>query len=600
MSDEKNYSEYDQSYSKYPQTRSSTRPVIRGTTAMISSCHYLATQVGMRILDKGGNAVDAGVAAGICLSVVQPEHVIFAGVAPIMIYLAKTNEIKTISGLGPWPKTASVDYFIENFKGEIPAGIQRSVVPAAPDAWIQALQLYGTMSFEEVTRDAIYLAEQGFPTSKELSNSVKEKIESYRRWRSTADVFLPKGRPPEPGEIFIQRDLAETIKKMVRAEQKRKSSGRDEALRAARDEFYKGEIAEVILDYYEKNGGLLRRDDFESFKCKIEEPLKTTYKDYEIYSCGPWCQGPVLLQVLNILEGVDFKSMGHNSPEYIHLIAEALKLIYSDREKYYGDPDFVNVPIVGLLSKKYAQTRRSLIHKDKAWTEIPPPGDPWEWQGSKKRQSVRGDLVSSVSQAKVRKSADRDTSYLCVVDQYGNAFSATPSDGDPATPIIPPTGLAVSPRGSQSRVDQNHPSSIQGGKRPRLTPNPSMVLRKGKLFMPFGTPGGDRQCQAMLQFFLNIVEFEMNPQEAVEAPRFATLNFPNSFFPHDYHPGMLRVEKRVQDSVINQLKEKGHKVEFWPDWAIRAGVICAVVVDSVNGILLGAADPRGEAYAMGW
>jgi gamma-glutamyltranspeptidase/glutathione hydrolase len=502
--------------------------------------------------------------------------------------------------LGPWPGAASVDYFIENFKGEIPEGIQRTVVPAAPDAWIQALRSYGTMSFEEVTQDAIYLAEHGFPMHQFMSDNLEENIAGYEGWPSSAEIYLPTGRPPEPGEIFVQKDLAETIKKMVRAERKRKSSGRDEGLKAAREEFYEGEIAEAILDFHQKNDGLLRREDFEDFHVKIEKPLKTTYKEYEVYSCGPWCQGPVLLQILNVVEGFDLKALGHNSPEYIHLIAAGLDLVFSDREAFYGDPDFVDVPMVGLLSKKYAKERRGLIEKDKAWDEMPPPGDPWKWQVSERKQSGRANQRQPHSSAKAGKGDHCDTSYVCVVDKYGNTFSATPSDRFDTTPIIPGTGLAVSSRGSASWVDHNHPSSIQGGKRPRLTPNPSMVFKKGKLFMPFGSPGGDVQCQAMLQVFLNVVEFQMDPQEAVEAPRFATYNFPGTFFPHDYHPGLLRVERRVEDSTFSQLKEKGHTVEWWPEWAWKAGGVCAIVVDPVTGVLLGAADPRRESQALGW
>lgn len=585
----------------FEQTRSSHRPVIRGRTGMVVSGHHLVTQAGVRILEKGGNAIDAGVAAGICLAVLQSDMVNFAGVAPIIIYLADSNEVKTVSGLGWWPKAASVDYFMENFGGEIPEGIERTVVPAAPDAWIQALRVYGTMSFEEVTRDAISWAEYGFPMHQFMSNIVKEKVEGYRRWPSSAEIYLPQGRPPEPGEIFVQRDLAETMRKMVRAERKRTFAGRDEALRAARDEFYRGEIAEAILDYHEKNDGLLRRDDMESYQSEIEQPLKTTYRDYEIYSCGPWCQGPVLLQVLNLVEGFDLAALGHNSPGYIHLISEALNLVYSDRERFYGDPDFIDVPIAGLLSKKYAEARGGQIDPNKAWGEMPPPGEPGKWQGSKGKHSGRahqGRPAPSAQHGKGDQSLD--TSYVCVVDKYGNAFSATPSDFSFTTPIVPPTGLAVSSRGAQSWVDHNHPSSIQAGKRPRLTPNPSMVFRKGKLFMPFGTPGGDVQCQAMLQVFLNIVEFGMDPQEAVEAPRFATFSFPNSFFPHAYHPGQLSIEKRIDDSAFEQLTDKGHRAEWWPEWAWKAGAVCAIVLDSVNGILLGAADPRRESHALGW
>jgi len=585
--------------SEFAQLRSTMRPVMRGTTAMVSSGHHLATQAGIRILERGGNAIDAGVAAGICLGVLQSDMVNFAGVAPIMIYMANTGEMKTISGLGTWPKAASVDYFIQNFDGKLPEDIQRSVVPAAPDAWIQALKLYGTMSYEEVTKDAIYWAENGFPTHDFLSCIIKEEADNYRRWTSSAEIYLPDGRHPEPGEIFVQSDLAETIKKMVRAEQKRKFSGRDEALQAARDEFYKGEIAEAILDYHQKNGGLLQREDLENFQSQIETPLQTTYRgEYEIYSCRPWCQGPALLQALNIVEGFDLKSLGHNSPEYIHIVSEALKLVYADRERYYGDPDFVDVPIEGLLSKKFADARRTLIDADKAWTDIPPAGDPRECRAI---QSGDSNQQPSDAASGPGKHEALDTSYVCVVDKYGNAFSATPSDVSNTTPVIPPTGLVVSGRGSQSWIDHNHPSSIQGGKRPRLTPNPAIVFRNGKLFMPFGTPGGDVQCQSMLQVFLNIAEFDMDPQEAIEAPRFVAYHFANSFYPHTLFKGILKVENRVDDAACDKLGEKGHNVQKWPvDWAWKAGGVCAIVVDSANGILLGGADPRRESQALGW
>ena len=592
----------DQFSTMSEQARFSHRPLIRGTTEMVVSGHHLATQAGIRILERGGNAIDAGVAAGICLGILQSDMVNFAGVAPIMIYLANSREIRTISGLGCWPKAASVRYFKERFDGEIPLGIHRTVVPGAPDAWVKALQLYGTMSLEEVTRDAISLAEYGFPMYPFLSNNLKAEVSSYMKWPSSTEIYLPRGRPPEPGEIFVQKDLAETIKKMVRAEQKRRFSGRNEGLQSARDEFYRGEIAEAIVDFQKKNDGLLQREDLETFESKVEIPLKTTYKEYEIFSCGPWCQGPVLLQVLNLLEGFDLQAVRHNSADYIHLVSEALKIAFSDREKFYGDPEFVDVPIGGLLSKDYAERRRSLVNNDKAWKEMPPPGDPVEkWQIEGKKPSTGNRKEGASASAKPgRDEGSWGTSYVCVVDRYGNAFSATPSDVSNTTPITPQTGLAVSSRGSQSWVDENHASSIQGGKRPRLTPNPSMVLRKGTLFMPFGTPGGDVQCQAMLQVLLNIIEFHMDPQVAVEVPRFSTFNFPNSFYPHEYLKGLLKVEKRMEDKTFHQLREKGHKIEWWPEWDWKAGAVCAIVLDPVNGILLGAADPRRESYALGW
>jgi gamma-glutamyltranspeptidase/glutathione hydrolase len=300
--------------------------------------------------------------------------------------------------------------------------------------------------------------------------------------------------------------------------------------------------------------------------------------------------------MLNILEGCDIAALGHNSPEYIHLVAEAAKLAFADREAFYGDPDVIEFPAEGLLSKEYAAARRTLIDRDTAWPEMPPAGDPRKGSGLAAERARKAAPAPSVAPRK----PEWDTSYVCVVDRFGNAFSASPSDGGENTPTIPGTGLAVSSRGTQSWVDADHPSSIQPGKRPRLTPSPSMVIKDGRLFMPIGTPGGDVQCQAMLQVFLNMVEFRMDPQQAVEAPRFATFSFPNSFYPHDYHPGLLRVETSVGRPTLSRLGEKGHRIEEWPEWAWRAGGVCCITVDPATGLLTGAADPRRESCAMGW
>lgn len=584
----------------YEQARYSHRPSIKGTTGMVVSGHALASLAGMRILDRDGNAIDAGVAAGICLGVLQSDMVNFAGVAPIMIYSADTRQVKTISGLGPWPRAASVEFFQDHFKGQIPEGIERTVVPGAPDAWIQALRLYGTMSFEQVSRDSISLAKHGFPMHHFMSHILKGKAPSYGRWPTNARIYLPNGRAPEPGEIFIQRDLAGTIQILVEAERRNLISGRDAALQAARDEFYRGRIAESILDFHAQNGGLLHQEDLRDFQVAVEDPLKTTYKEYEIFSCRPWCQGPAFLQALNILEKFDLKALDHNSAEYIHLVTEALKLVFADREKYYGDPGFVDVPIAGLLSKEYAITRRDDLNRAQAWREMPPAGNPWLWQDNAGKAPGANDADPAPTPAKAVGTEHLDTSYVCVVDRRGNIFSATPSDVSYSTPIIPPTGLAVSSRGSQSWVDPGHPSSIQGGKRPRLTPNPCIVFKDGEPVMPIGTPGGDTQCQSMLQVFMNIVEFGMEPQVAVEAPRFATFNFPNSFFPHDYHPGLLKVEGRIHDSALARLKDLGHRIETWADWSWKSGAVCLIHIGSNSDVLIGAADPRRESYALGW
>jgi len=592
----------DKVFSSYEQTRFSMRPAIRGRYGMIVSGHSLASQAGMRILDRGGNAIDAGVAAGICLAVLQPDMVNFAGVAPIMVYSANSGELSTISGLGPWPKAASVDFFLENHQGRLPEGILRTVVPGAPDAWITALEHYGTMRFADVTKDAIELAANGFPMHEFLYNSLVELRQKYLQWPENASIYLPReGMPCFPGEIFYQKDLAATIEKMVAAECSNRFAGRQQALRAARDEFYKGSIAKTIVSYHQQNGGLLTEEDLADFSVAFEKPLQVQYKEYNVYCCGPWCQGPALLQALNLIEGWNLKRIGHNSSHYIHLLTEALKLVFSDRDRYYTDPNFAAVPVRGLLSKGYSAGRRSAVDIHKAWPEMPPAGDPWPFEPTTHDPIGKREGEYRRPEPRPHDGLEHlDTSYVCVVDWYGNCFSATPSDMSYTTAVIPGTGLAVSARGAQSWVDHNHPCSIVGGKRPRLTPNPAMVFKNGKPWMVLGTPGGDTQCQTMLQTFLNIVEFNMDPQLAVEMPRFATFSFPNSFYPHDYHPGLVRIEKRISAEVIGDLEQKGHRVQLWPEWAWKAGGVCAIVIDRENKVLTAGADPRRESYAIGW
>jgi gamma-glutamyltranspeptidase/glutathione hydrolase len=385
---------------------------------------------------------------------------------------------------------------------------------------------------------------------------------------------------------------------MVTAEDTRRFAGRAAALSAAREAFYHGEIADTLARYHETHGGLLTRQDLAEFRVKIEPPVSTRFHGYEVYACGPWCQGPVLPQVLNLLEGIDLASMAHNSAEYIHLLVETLKLVYADRERYYGDPEFVDVPIDGLLSKAYAKERAQKLDLEKAHPEMPPYGNPWTY--SSRHPSAQQTPARSPHAMIDDGPESLDTSYLCVVDRYGNVFSATPSDGSSSAPVIPGLGFVASSRGSQSWADPGHASSIQPWKRPRLTPNPALVLKDGKPFMALGTPGGDVQCQAMLQAFLNIVCFGLDPQQAVEAPRVASASFPNTFEPHAYHPGRLNVETSIPQAVRDDLRRKGHKLHLWPEREWRAGAVSAIVIDTDAGVLKAAADPRRMNYALAW
>jgi gamma-glutamyltranspeptidase/glutathione hydrolase len=568
-----------------------------GTQHAVSTGHYLATQAAMRILDRGGNAVDAGVAAGICLGVLYPDMVSVAGVAPIMIYLAEGQEVTTISGLGRWPHRASAEYFQEHCGGKIPRGILRTVVPAAPDAWITALELYGTMSFGDVAEGAISLCDDGFPAHRFMCEIIADHAKEYAEWESSAAIFLARGRPPQEGEIFYQKDLGRTLRLMVAAEHATRFSGRASALNAARQAFYQGEIADTVVRYHQAHGGLMTHQDLAEFRVKVEPPVSTRYHGYEVYACGPWCQGPVLPQVLNLLEGFDLAAMPHNGSAHLHLLIEALKLVYADRERYYGDPEFVDVPIDGLLSKAYAKERARRIDGEKAHPEMPPYGNPWSFSHRQRSQQTPHRAPGLVADEGPE---SLDTSYVCVVDRFGNVFSATPSDGSSTSPVIPGLGFVASPRGSQSWADAGHASSVQPWKRPRLTPNPALVLKDGKPFMAFGTPGGDVQCQAMLQAFLNIVAFGFDPQQAVEAPRFASSSFPNSFEPHAYHPGRLQIETSIAEGVRADLERKGHKLHLWPEREWRAGAVSAIVLDADSGVLKAAADPRRMNYALAW
>ena len=333
-------------------------------------------------------------------------------------------------------------------------------------------------------------------------------------------------------------------------------------------------------------------EDVRDFSVAVEPPVKTTVRGIDVYACGPWCQGPVLLQMLGVLDGIDLAALGQNSPAYVHTVVEAMKLAFADRERYYGDPRFADVPIEALLSTAYSMDRRRMIRGDEAWPEMPPAGvaatlGAPQWPDRAPAASVE------------KPGPSLDTSYVCAVDRHGNAFSATPSDISSDTPVIPGTGLCPSSRGSQSWTDPRHPSCVAPGKRPRLTPNPALAVGDGTL-IPFGSPGGDVQAQAMLQALLNIIVFAMDTQEAVEAPRFATYSFPDSFEPHAYHPGRLSLESGIGAASGDRLAARGHTVERWPERTWRAGAVCAIRADRESGVLSAGADPRRPCYAVGW
>jgi gamma-glutamyltranspeptidase/glutathione hydrolase len=568
------------------------RPDALGSHHAVAAGHPLAALAAFKILEAGGNAVDAGVAGGICLGVVHPDIVNVAGVAPIMVYDAASRQVSTVSGLGWWPRRANLDFYRNECKGEIPEGILRTVIPAAPDAWITALEHFGTMGFADVAAPAIELARDGFPLGTFVAGIIRQNEARYRRWPTSAPIYLPGGRAPAPGQRFVQADLGRTLQYMADEERAARRRGdRVAGLRAARDAFYRGDIADAIARFHAAEGGFVTREDLAEFRVAVEPPVHASFAGHEVWTCGFWCQGPVLLQMLQILAPVDLGKLGHNSPDYIHVVTEAMKLAFADREAYYGDPRHVKMP-EGLLAPAYGVKRFGLLDQARAWPEMPPPGDP---AGGHARAATWRQPVDPPGAGP----RPLGTSYIAVVDRHGNAFSATPSDVSTDTPIVPGTGLAVSSRGSQSWLIPDHPSVLAPGKRPRLTPNPAMLFRDGRLVMPFGTPGGDVQSQAMLQVLLNVVVFGMSPQVAIEAPRFATQSFPDSFWPHRYFPGRLTLEGRIPDSTATALSDRGHTVARWGDWEWKAGAVCLVRVDD-EGTRWGAADPRRDSYAVAW
>ncbi|MGZ0188969.1 MAG: gamma-glutamyltransferase family protein [Alphaproteobacteria bacterium] len=573
------------------------RPEIQGSRFAVSSGHYYASQAAFEVLQAGGNAFDAGVAGGLALGVLQSDLVSVAGVAPIILWDAERSQMNTISGLGGWPAASDINYFRDQHGGAIPIGPMRTVVPSAPAAWIAALDRFGTMSFGDVAHYAVRFARDGFPMNALLRQTIVNNRPNYEAYSYAAGIYLSNdGNPPEVGELFYQKDLGASLQFMIDQEATALANGADrrKGLQAARDAFYKGDLARTITDYHRTVGGWLTMQDLADFQVGFEPPVSSSFGDWQVFGCGPWCQGPALMEKLNLLKRFDLKGYGLNSADYIHAHVEATKLVMADRDAYFGDPRFIDVPIETLLSEEYADVQLARIQMGKAFPEMPPPGDasgnPW-----------RGTPIASPPGGEPHPGGALDTTYLCVVDDKGNVFSATPSDGSYNGAVVPGTGMNVSPRGVQSWTDPSHPSSIQPGKRPRLTPNPAIAVRaNGKAFLPLGTPGGDVQTQAMAQTFANVAVFGMGPQEAVEQPRFASYSFPSSFEPHDYHPGLLRIEGEVDESIGDDLTGRGHRVERWPDRTWLAGSICMILDDRETGMKSAGADPRRVAYALGW
>jgi gamma-glutamyltranspeptidase / glutathione hydrolase len=548
------------------------RPTLVGSEYMISAGHPLVAQIAASILEKGGTAIDAGVAAGLASNVIQVDMCNFGGVAPTLLRLAGSSQVWSMSGVGYWGRKVTLEKFRGRYGDDMPLGAAVGVVPAAPDLWITALQRFGTMSFKDVAAPAIHYAEEAFPLDFRTATALEILGRGFSKWESSRSIYHPQGRAPKLGERVVQRDLANLLKTLANAEQ---GVTRENALENVRRAFYEGDIAERIVRFNEEQGGWLAKEDLAEFRCDVEIAPHYNYHGYSVHTPDMFSQGPVLLQTLSVLEQFDVPSLKHNSADYIHVVAEAMKLAFSDRERFYCDPKFTEVKLEHLLSNHHVKNLRKKIRRTEALPDL---------------------LTAQQGRARL------DTTYFCIMDKHGNAFSSMPSDTLDGAPIVPGLGILTSPRGVQSRLDPNHPACLQAGKRPRLTPAPALAL-KGEGVMAFGCPGGDVIVQAMLQAFLNVVHFEMSPQQATEAARVATFAFPGSFFPNVHIPGLLNVEARIPENVRNDLAARGHNVRVWPDYEFDAGgvsLVCDLKAPTAQERVLAAgADPRRTNYAWG-
>ena len=585
-----------------------TYPLVIGREAVVSTEHYLSASAGARIFARGGNAIDAAVAATLVEGIVNPHMHTIGGEAPMLIYSAKARRVVAINGNMMAPARATIAEYRSRGIELIPAhGLLAAGVPAALDALITALSEFGTKTFAEVAEPALALAVDGFPMHVGLAGeepsgqgdmagagaSLRTFADLFRaKYPSTARIYLPDDNVPRLGDVIRNPALGKFFTRLIDAEASARSRGREGALKAARDRFYSGDIAREIVAWSEANGGLLAESDLAGFTTRIEAPVSADYRGVTVFKCGPWSQGPVFLQQLGILEGFDLRAMGHNSADYIHTVLEGAKLAFADREAYYADPEFTQVPMEGLLSRRYAEMRRGLIDPRRASTEQR-PGDPIAMRAL--RDGAAGDA----------RPWGPGTIHVTACDRSGNMIAVTASGAwIPTSPVIESLGFPLGTRMQTFYLDEKHPNALMPGKRPRTTLSPSMAMRGGEPYLAFGTPGGDQQDQWTLQFFLNVVDFGMNLQEAIEAPKFSTAHFPSTFYPHNAMPAVARIEERIDAKTRSELAARGHKIELRPAWF--EGHVLAVSVDRERGIVQGGCDPRGQArpvmaaQVIGW
>ncbi len=591
-----------------------TRPEIRGSFGVATSTHWIASSVGFGILEKDGNAFDAAVAMGFVLQIVEPHLCGPAGDAPMIFHSAKTGKVEVLCGQGTAPAGATIEAYRAQGLDLIPgSGLLATVIPGAFDAWMVMLRDHGTLSLREALEPAIYYAEQGHPMLERVADTIADLGDFFKEeWPTSYETWLPGGEAPKAGKLFRNPALAATWKRIV--EEAESKSGREAQIDAARDAFYRGFVAEAMDGYLrtaevmdasgEKHGGVLTGEDLAGWQASYDAPLTLDYQDWTVAKANSWTQGPVLLQSLALLKGFDISAMDPAGADFVHLVVEAMKLAYADREAYYGDPDFVKVPMEQLLSDAYNDERRKLIG-DRASLEQRPgmvPGFEAQVRLGLEMQSSIDTSATGVGAGEPTMAhlSDRkgDTVHIDVIDRHGNMVSATPSGGWlQSSPVIPGLGMPLNSRAQMFWLTPGLPSSLAPGKRPRTTLTPSLALHKGRPSLAFGTPGGDQQDQWQLTFFLRHVHHGLNLQECIDAPLFHTMHFPSSFYPRAAAPGHIMVEENIGAEILADLEARGHIITAAPEWSV--GRLTAAKKDE-DGLLRAAATPRlMQAYAIG-
>lgn len=590
-----------------------TRPELLGTFGVVSSTHWLASAAGMAMLEAGGNAFDAAVAAGMTLQIAEPHLNGAGGDMPALIHRADTGESQVICGQGTAPSGATISHYKGLGLDLVPGtGLLATVVPGAFDAWMLMLRDHGTMTMEEVFAPAIGYAINGAPMVSRVGETISTVRELFEtEWLTSAAVYLPNGKVPAPGSLLGNPKLAETWQRLI-AEGKAAGGDRVAQIDAARDAFYEGFVAEAIDKFCRENevmdvtgrrhGGVLSGADMAAWRATYDAPLSYEYGDYTAMKTGPWGQGPAQLQMLALLQGYGISAMDPVGPDFVHVVVEAAKLAFADREAFYGDPNFVEVPMETLLSDAYNAERRKLIDMNAASMDFRPGtvegfGGMVDYAAHVAAGGM--ELGAGIGEPTVSKQGmvAGDTCHVDVIDKDGNMVACMPSGGWlQSSPIIPDIGFCLNSRAQMFWLEEGRPATLKPGKRPRTTLSPSMTLKNGKPYMAFGTPGGDQQDQWQTNFFLRHVHFGMNLQEAIDAPSWHSEHFPSSFYPRAAVPGRLVVEGRFPKDTVDELRRRGHQIEVGGDWS--EGRMCAAAQE--DGILKAGSNPRGmQGYAVG-